>query len=139
MRAHSNALQVNLELFVIAIGLPVGGLLLSVFLWRETRRRNDNDELEYVVLGLRSTAFAFAAYLLWLALTVLPGRYHTAFASVALLLLSMAGAIAAGSGLLLLLINGRGPVRISGALLALLALAYAVGSGAALFAGGAAP
>ncbi len=136
MHAHSNVVRVIAELFMLAIGLPLCGLIASVILWQRTRRRTDSDQLELV--GLRSIAFAFATYLIWLGLSSLPGPYHTSFATLILMILSMAGVIGACSGLVLMLLRARGSIRIGGAMLALLALGYSLISGLALLTGGAA-
>lgn len=138
MHAHSNVLQVKIELFILAIGLPVCALIAAIILWHKVRRDADNERKEHSALGFRSTAFAFAAYLIWFGLTSLPGRYHTAFATLMLILLSMSAAIAALSAFVLLSTRTRGRIRISGAILSVLAFAYAVISGLLLLTGGAA-
>ena len=138
MHPHSNVVQVKVELFILAIGLPICGLVAAVILWQRARRRGSDEQAQHTALGLRSTAFAFAAYLIWLGLTSLPGRYHTAFATLILILLSMTGTIAGVSGLGLILLRARGRMRIGGATLSVLAFAYAVISGLLLLTGGAA-
>jgi hypothetical protein len=128
----------KLEVVMLGIGLPVAGLAASVILWLMVRQSTDDARANEVRLGFRVTALAFAAYLIWLRLTSLPGRYHTSFVALVLILLSMSGAIAASSGLVLTTACARGPLRITGTILSLLALGYAFVSGFALLTGRAA-
>ena len=72
---------------------------------------------------------------IWLTLTSLPDRTHTPFATLVLIFLSITGAIAAGSGLVLAAFYIRGAERATGVILALLALAYTLVSGLLLLTG----
>jgi hypothetical protein len=135
MHAHSNILQVKLELVSLGLVVPIAGLVASLILWLRLLGKGRGNGFSEPYIGFRLIALSFGAWLIWLWLTAVGGHHDAGFTALVLILLTGCGAVAACSGFVLTTLEVRGPLRITGAMLSLVALAYAVASGLALLTG----
>jgi hypothetical protein len=135
MQAHNNTGWLIFKIVLLLSGIPLGAICCALLL-RRTRNETDSDRKQYQRLGLFATGYAFVQQLMVLAVNFLPQRLQTWSIIGWLPILALTGILAAGTGAVLTVVNGRGMGRYGGFLLSLLAIAYSALTILAFVAGG---